>query len=144
MKYKTLLLVAALSSSSLLFGQSKQPIDLKVSEADKKVDVMINGILFTSYIYPSNVMKPVLWPVMSPAGNMLTRSYGMVNKPGDRTDHPHHLGVWLNYGDVNGLDFWNNSEAISADRKHRFGSIFHKSMTFNFIHRTIRQINIVQ
>ena len=128
MKYKTLLLVAALSSSSLLFGQSKQPIDLKVNEAEKKVDVLIDGKLFTSYIYPSNVMKPVLWPVMSPAGNMLTRSYGMVNKPGDRTDHPHHLGVWLNYGDVNGLDFWNNSEAIPSERKDRYGSIYHRSI----------------
>jgi hypothetical protein len=112
----------------LLFGQSKQPIDLKVNEAEKKVDVLIDGKLFTSYIYPSNVMKPVLWPVMSPAGNMLTRSYGMVNKPGDRTDHPHHLGVWLNYGDVNGLDFWNNSEAIPSERKDRYGSIYHRSI----------------
>ena len=117
MKYKALLLVAVFCSSSLLFGQSKMAIDLKVNEAEKKVDVMVDGKLFTSYIYPTNVMKPVLWPVMSQAGNMLTRSYPMVNKEGDRSDHPHHVGVWLNYGDVNGLDFWNNSEAISPDRK---------------------------
>ena len=104
MKYKALLLVAAIACSSLLFGQSKPSVDLKLNEAEKKVDVLVDGKLFTSYIYPSNIMKPVLWPVMSPAGNMLTRSYGMVNKAGDRSDHPHHIGVWLNYGDVNGLD----------------------------------------
>lgn len=128
MKFKALLLVAALACSSLLFGQSKSSIDLKVNEAEKKVDVLVDGKLFTSYIYPSNVMKPVLWPVMSPAGNMLTRSYGMVNKAGDRTDHPHHIGVWLNYGDVNGLDFWNNSDAIKPERKDHYGSIYHKSV----------------
>ena len=72
MKYKTLILMAVLSSSMLLFTQcNNQPaVDLKVNEAEKKVDVMIDGKLFTSYIYPDNVKKPVLWPVMSPAGNM--------------------------------------------------------------------------
>jgi len=130
MKYKLLLTSALLFSFFLVSAQNAQQpkIDLKANKAEKKVDVMVDGKLFTSYIYPSNVMKPVLWPVMSAGGNMLTRSYGMVNKPGDRTDHPHHIGVWLNYGDVNGLDFWNNSEAISADRKAHFGSIFHKEV----------------
>lgn len=130
MKYKLLLTSALLFGFFLVSAQNTQQpkIDLKANKAEKKVDVMVDGKLFTSYIYPSNVMKPVLWPVMSPAGNMLTRSYGMVNKPGDRTDHPHHIGVWLNYGDVNGLDFWNNSEAIPPERKDRYGSIYHKSI----------------
>jgi hypothetical protein len=127
---KTIKIMTVLISSLLLFCQCEtvQTVDLLVNDAEKKVDVMVDGELFTSYIYPSNVMKPVLWPVMSPAGNMLTRSFPMVNKEGDRTDHPHHVGVWLNYGDVNGLDFWNNSEAISPERKHGFGSIYHQSV----------------
>lgn len=129
-KIKMILLMAILSSSMLLFCQcsNKQAIDLKVNEAEKKVDVLVDGKLFTSYIYPDNVKKPVLWPVLSPAGNMLTRSYPMVNKEGDRTDHPHHVGIWLNYGDVNGLDFWNNSEAIAPEKRDGYGSIFHKSV----------------
>jgi hypothetical protein len=52
----------------------------------------------------------------------------MINKEGDRIDHPHHVGVWLNYGDVNGLDFWNNSEAIAPERRDRYGTIFHRSI----------------
>ena len=130
MKYKTVILMTVLSSSMLLFSQcnSQPAVDLKENDAEKKVDVMIDGKFFTSYIYPDNVKKPVLWPVMSPAGNMLTRSYPMINKEGDRTDHPHHVGVWLNYGDVNGLDFWNNSEAIAPERRDKFGSIYHRSV----------------
>lgn len=129
MKYIALVVIMAMSSNSLLFGQKdKEPIKIIANDAEKKVDVMVDGELFTSYIYPDNVMKPVLWPVISPAGNMLTRSYPMINKEGDRTDHPHHVGVWLNYGDVNGLDFWNNSEAIPAARKDGYGSIFHQSV----------------
>lgn len=59
---------------------------------------------------------------------MLTRSFPLAMKEGDRTDHPHHVGVWLNYGDVNGLDFWNNSEAIPEENRHRYGTIYHQSI----------------
>jgi hypothetical protein len=129
MKYIALVTIIAMSSNFLSFGQQdKEPIEIEVKESEKKVDVMVDGELFTSYIYPDNVMKPVLWPVISPDGNMLTRSYPMINKEGDRTDHPHHVGIWLNYGDVNGLDFWNNSEAIPASKKDGYGAIAHQSI----------------
>lgn len=130
MKIKVFIIMTVLCSSLLLFSQcnSQQTVELKENKAEKKVDVLVDGKLFTSYIYPDNVKKPVLWPVISPAGNMLTRSFPMVNKEGDRSDHPHHVGVWLNYGDVNGLDFWNNSEAIAPEKRDGYGSIFHKSV----------------
>ena len=130
MNYNTLKLLTFLISSLLIFSQCnhKQPVELLVIDAENKVDVMIDGKLFTSYIYPNNIMKPVLWPVMSPAGNMLTRSYPMIQKEGERVDHRHHIGIWLNYGDVNGLDFWNNGKTTSPEQKHLYGSIFHKSI----------------
>ncbi|MCK5134263.1 MAG: PmoA family protein [Bacteroidales bacterium] len=130
MKYKVLVFLTVLSSSLLLFSQcsNKPMVDLQVNDAEKKVDVMVDGKLFTSYIYPDIIKKPVLWPVMSPEGNMLTRSYPMINKEGDRTDHPHHVGVWLNYGDVNRLDFWNNSEAIDPEKRDLYGTIYHRAI----------------
>jgi len=125
-----ILAIAILTFSTLLMGQqSVEPeITLRVKEAEQKVDVLIDGQQFTSYIYPDNIKKPVLWPVMSPAGNMVTRSYPLINKEGDRTDHPHHVGIWLNYGDVNGLDFWNNSEAIPPEKRDGYGTIYHRSI----------------
>jgi hypothetical protein len=130
MKLRAFLFLSAISSSMLLLSQcSSEPVfDLKVNESEKKVDVLIDGKLFTSYIYPDQIKKPVLWPLMSPEGNMLTRSFPLVNKEGDRPDHPHHVGVWLNYGDVNGLDFWNNSEAIAPEKRDGYGTIFHRSI----------------
>jgi hypothetical protein len=114
----------------LLFSQcsSKPRVDLQVNDAEKRVDVLVDGKLFTAYIYPDNIKKPVLWPVMSPAGNMLTRSFPMIQKEGDRSDHPHQVGVWLNYGDVNGFDFWNNSEAIAPEKSDMYGTIYHRSI----------------
>ncbi len=129
MKQKVISLVIlafGLLSANVL--QAQQVISLKENKAEKKVDVLIDGKPFTSYIYPENVKKPVLWPVISPKGNMLTRSFPMLNKEGDRSDHPHHVGVWLNYGDVNGLDFWNNSEAIAPEKRDGYGTIYHQSV----------------
>ncbi len=130
MKSRIILLLVALCSSMLLFSQcsTKPAVNLQVNEAEKKVNVMVDGKLFTSYIYPSVIKKPVLWPVISPAGNMLTRSFPMVNKEGDRSDHPHQVGVWLTYGNVNGLDFWNNSEAIAPEKRDGYGTIYHQSV----------------
>src|SRR5512135_449640 len=89
-------------------AQKWLPVTL-VEKQGKQVDVMVDGKLFTSYLQPEGVKKPVLWPVISPAGNTVTRSYPLAKVEGERVDHPHHIGIWLNYGDVNGLDFWNNS-----------------------------------
>jgi len=106
----------------------KEKVDVNIDQANQKVEVTIDGKLFTSYIYPNTIMKPTLWPLMSPAGNMLTRSFPLAEKAGDRADHPHHVGVWLNYGDVNGLDFWNNSEAIPEEKRSGYGTIYHQSV----------------
>ena len=95
---------------------------------EKKVEVWIDGDLFTSYIYPDHIKKPVLYPLKTASGKVLTRSYPIETIPGERVDHPHHVGNWMNYGDVNGLDFWNNSEARPAEDSHMYGSIFHKEV----------------
>ncbi len=97
-------------------------------DARKRVDVLVDGQLFTAYIYPDSVMKPVLYPVVTAGGHRVTRGFPMDRVAGERVDHPHHVGIWLNYGNVNGLDFWNHSEAIPAERKHKFGTIRHRAI----------------
>ncbi len=94
----------------------------------KSIQVRVNGELFTSYLYPDTIMKPVLYPVVSEAGNRVTRGFPLENVAGERVDHPHHIGIWMNFGDVNGLDFWNHSEAVPAERKEHFGTIRHREI----------------
>ncbi|HSF52610.1 MAG TPA: PmoA family protein [Algoriphagus sp.] len=100
-------------------------VTLVRKDAEKKVEVLVNGELFTAYIYPETIDKPVLYPIKSAKGNDITRGYPLAPRPGERVDHPHHVGLWFNYGDVNGLDFWNNSDAIPAEKKDAYGSIVH-------------------
>ncbi len=111
---------------------SKNKEQGKVSFVDKsgqkQVDVMMDGKLFTSYLWPDDVMKPVLYPVITASGTEVTRGYPLKPRAGERTDHPHHIGIWFNYGDVNKLDFWNNSTAIPAEKKNEYGTIHHKTI----------------
>ena len=105
-----------------------QAVQFARNDAEQKVDVLIGGKHFTSYIYPEALKKPVLYPIKTVNGTLITRGYPLENRPFERTDHPHHVGLWLNYGDVNGLDFWNNSNTIAEDKKERYGSILHRDI----------------
>lgn len=98
-------------------------------EAQKKIDILYNGELFTSYIYPSDMEKPALYPIYTARGTVITRGFPRDPRPHERVDHPHHVGLWFNFGDVNGLDFWNNSYAVPAERKPQYGSIRHRNIT---------------
>jgi hypothetical protein len=86
----------------------------------------IDGKPFTSYIYPDTLKKPVLYPLLTAAGTPVTRGFPLEPRPRERFDHPHHVGLWFNHGDVNGLDFWNNSTDIPAARAPKMGTILHK------------------
>ena len=92
-------------------------------EAHQRVDVTIDGTPFTSYVWPSTQKKPVLYPLIAPGGVEVTRGYPLAPRPGERTDHPHHAGLWFNYGNVNGFDFWNNSDAIKPEQRPKMGTI---------------------
>jgi hypothetical protein len=94
-------------------------------EAERRIDVTIDGHAFTSYLWPTSLEKPVLYPLIAPDGTTVTRGFPLEPRAGERVDHPHHAGVWFNYGNVNGFDFWNNSGAIPAAQKPKMGSIHH-------------------
>src|SRR3954463_16292400 len=101
-------------------------VEVKVNDAAKRVDITIDGKPFTSYIWPSTLKKPVLYPIRTAHGNLVTRGFPLDPRPGERVDHPHHVGMWLNHGNVNGLDFWNNSDAIKAEDAPKMGTIYHR------------------
>ena len=95
-------------------------------KADQKVDVMIGGKLFTSYCYADSLLKQILYPIFTAGENLVTRGWPIMPRPGESTDHPHQRGMWLNYGNVNGYDFWGNSYAIPPEiRKVHDGRIKH-------------------
>ncbi|MEN9610888.1 MAG: hypothetical protein RLZZ628_1702 [Bacteroidota bacterium] len=126
---KKLFLFAFLLNS---FFCAAQKVEFIRKDAERKVDVLIGGQFFTSYIYPSEsvLKKPVLFPIKTSKGTTITRGYPLEPRANERTDHPHHVGLWFNYESVNGLDYWNNSTAIdSLKRLEKYGTIRHTGIT---------------
>ena len=111
----------------MLVASAQQPrVEITAREAARRVDVTVDGRPFTSYIYPETLKKPVLWPIRSARGTVITRSFPLESRHGERVDHPHQVGLWFNHGDVNGFDFWNNSDAVTPERAAKMGTIVHR------------------
>ncbi len=89
----------------------------------QKVVIAVGGKAFTEFVYTDTMEKPFLYPIVAANGQSITRGFPWNPQPNDPTDHPHHIGLWFNYEKVNGLDFWNNSYAIAADKKKNYGWI---------------------
>jgi hypothetical protein len=120
----------ASASGTTAMQASSDPnyVEVVPRETDRRVDVLVGGKPFTSYIWPTTLKKPVLYPLRAASGVVVTRGYPLEPRAGERVDHPHHAGLWFNYGDVNGLDFWNNSDAIPAGQRSKYGTIAHRSV----------------
>ena len=115
-----------LGSCSL--AQNQEQVLLKVMEEEHRVEVYIGGELFTAYRYEATLEKPVLYPVNAPGGITVSRGFPLEPRGKERIDHPHQVGLWFNFGDVNGMDFWNNSMAVPDERKGYYGRIIHQGI----------------
>jgi hypothetical protein len=104
-------------------AREEAQVELIRRDADKSVDVMIDGKLFTTYRWPDNVYKPILYPLLTAQGTEITRGFPLKPRAGERSDHIHQVGNWLNYGNVNGYDFWGNGS--TGQRNPNGGQIKH-------------------
>ena len=110
-------LVSIVASAAI----AQQTVEVKKINA-QEISVSTGNKLITNLLWTDSLEKPVLYPIYSPANEVITRGFPLQPRPEDPTDHPHHIGLWLNYESVNGLDFWNNSYERAAV-KHKYGSI---------------------
>ncbi len=76
----------------------------------ERVEVKIGGEFFTAYHFGREVARPYLHPLIAPSGKSVVRGYPLEDIPGETKDHPHHKGLWVAHGDVNGVDDWSEEE----------------------------------
>jgi hypothetical protein len=101
------------------FGQKFAYVE---KPSEKKIDFFYGKQLITSYIYYDSLFKTALYPISTLNGTHITREYPYVKKAGERTDHPHHVGLFFAHQSVNGHDFWNMSTAIKPKDRSRYGT----------------------
>jgi len=127
--YREILLKFALSIFLIMAfikplpAQKFQEVRVMRVKGENKIMVTAGGKPFTTFFFPDTMAKPVLFPIYAPGDHIITRGYPLMPRSKDPSDHPHQVGLWFNYENVNGLDFWNNSFAIPPEKKSAYGQI---------------------
>ena len=58
---------------------------------------------------------PIIYPVMGPKGQSMTRDFPMTEAGKfEKSDHDHHRSLWFTHGEVNGIDFWDDGEGCGV------------------------------
>ena len=88
-------------------AQSTAQVELQAAGQDH-VSVTINGQPFSEFHMGAADAKPYLAPLRTATGLIVSRKFPMERVEGESSDHPHHRGLWIGYGTVSGVNFWEN------------------------------------
>jgi hypothetical protein len=98
--------LVALTAAAAVTSASASAGEVKITKAEGKAIVTIDGELFTEYVFEGH-SKPIIYPVIGPHGIPMTRNYPMKeNVDNEALDHPHHKSLWFTHDDVNKVQFW--------------------------------------
>jgi len=104
MKKAVLLLIISMSAAGLM----AQPPRIELVKGENRIDVVIAGEPFTSYLYGT---------VRTPSGIEVSRRHPLSKIEGGSMDHEHHVGIFFAVDQVNGVNFWKNT-SISPQIRH--------------------------
>jgi hypothetical protein len=98
--------------------------------AGDHVAITIDGQPFSSFFYGPTHTKPYLAPLRTASGLIVTRRWPLENAETDSKDHPHHRGLFIGFGDVNDINFWETEPESkpSGDNPKLKGTIALKSI----------------
>ncbi len=86
----------ALTFTGLSSTEAAEPSGIfSLTQEDDGITLNIDGELFTRYLTQSGP-RSVLWPVIGPTGEPMTRAYpvGKGDEP-EAEDHVHHRSLWI-------------------------------------------------
>ncbi|MEO8027873.1 MAG: PmoA family protein [Bryobacteraceae bacterium] len=79
---------------------------VRFKDTPGKMEITVDGKPFSNLYYGPEHNNPLLHPLRSVSGTVVTRGYPIDTVAGEHTDHIWHHGLWYAHGDVNGTDFW--------------------------------------
>lgn len=99
--------VALLLSGGLVVQSVNAQKGAQIKSGNGKLDIIIDGVPFTTYHFGSEFRKTFFHPVCDARGVPVTRDYPLgALVEGEKADHPHHKGLWFGHQEVNGNDTW--------------------------------------
>jgi len=78
------------------------------------IAISINGQPFSDFCFGNAYPKPFLAPIRSATGLIVTRRFPMETVEGESHDHPHHRGLFIGYGDISDVNFWETERGSKA------------------------------
>jgi hypothetical protein len=129
MKRRVLVIAVAAACFIAVAAPVAAQVEFKNVDGDH-ISVTINGEPFTDFHIGKAYPKPFLAPLRTANGLIVTRHFPQEIVAGESRDHPHHRGFWIGYGDVNGVNFWENEAAskTSGDNPATKGLLTLKSL----------------
>ena len=106
---------------------------------EKGLSIDVNGRPFTTYRYlPGGEFpvkaRPFFYPVLGPGNVGMTRNYPMRSDvPNEKHDHPHHRGLWIAFGDVNGTDNWSEEKGHAFQTHQKFTELVNGPVFGRFV-----------
>ena len=106
-RFFAMLSMATIISASLSLPRWAQAAKVSVEQKGENAVVTVDGQPFTEYLAQSGP-KPILWPIIGPTGQPMTRQYPIKPDiiPTEKQDHIHHRSLWFTHGKVNDVNFW--------------------------------------
>jgi Methane oxygenase PmoA len=98
-------LIFAVVASGALPGHAQ--VDLK-AVGDDHIAITVNGQPFSDFYFGNTFPKPFLAPLRAATGQIVTRKFPMEKVAGESNDHQHHRGLFIGYGEISGINFWEN------------------------------------
>jgi hypothetical protein len=76
---------------------------------NEKIAISIDGASYSDFYIGSKYPKPFLEPLRTVHGYVVTRRWPTAGSgAGESHDHQHHRGLWIGYGSISGINFWEN------------------------------------
>ncbi|HMF76684.1 MAG TPA: PmoA family protein [Bryobacteraceae bacterium] len=105
------LLAGVVLAASIPSAQAQ--VELRNVDNDH-IAITIGGQPFSDFYLGKSYPKPFLAPLRSATGQVVTRKYPIETVEGESRDHPHHRGLWIGYGAVSDVNFWENEADSKA------------------------------
>jgi hypothetical protein len=119
---RPLAIVMFAGAALMIVSSETRSAELAATKTPQGVRVTIDGQLFTEYLIRSGA-KPILWPILGPTGQPMTRAYPMGEAPNEKKDHIHHRSLFFTHGSVNGVSFWDEMGKHGTTRHRRFVTV---------------------
>jgi hypothetical protein len=103
----------------MLSAAAATSAQVRFTQAGDHIGVTVDDQPFTDLYFGAAYPKPFLWPLRTASGLEVTRNFPMKSVPGESHDHPHHRGLFIGYGTINGFNFWENEDSYKTTNRGR-------------------------